>query len=303
MSLILRQIVSSIGGELHDGGTRALCPGPGHSQNDRSMSLMIGRDGRVLINSFSSRTNWRDCQRWLEDLKLIEPFDPKRPPSKVLPEQRIQNVTERERQKLDRAKRLWAQSKPLAGTLGARYAALRGLRLYELPSTEIRFHPSVRRSRGGYPAILQRITSSTGRMMGVQCTYLDPVTANRLPERDGRRIIGRFKSGAVRLAPAGQVLGVGEGMESTASAARRFAVPGWALLGSENLKAFTPPAGVELLLIFADHGEGGLIAAETLKTRALDTGIDARILPPPKSAGDWNDLDKPAFPTADFEKV
>ncbi|WP_188452661.1 DUF7146 domain-containing protein [Glycocaulis albus] len=267
------------------------------------MSLMIGRDGRVLINSFSSRTDWRECQRWLEDLKLVEPFDPTRAPSKASPEPRIQNIADRVRQKLDRAKSLWAQSKPLAGTLGGRYAALRGLRICELPSTEVRFHPNVRRSRGPSPAILQKITSSTGRMMGVQCTYLDPATANRLPDREGRRIIGRFKSGGVRLAPGGQVLGVGEGVESTVSAARRFAVPAWALLGSENLKAFTPPAGVELLLIFADHGEGGLIAAETLKARAHDAGIDARILPPPKSAGDWNDLDRPALPTTDFEKV
>lgn len=303
MSLILRQIVACIGGELHDCGTRALCPGPGHSKNDRSMSLMIGRDGRVLINSFSSSTDWRECQRWLEELKLIEPFDPKNPPFKLPRQQHIQNVDERDRHKLDRAKSLWAQSLPLAGTLGARYAALRGLRLYELPSTEIRFHPNVRRMRAPSPAVLQKITSSTDRLMGIQCTYLDPGTANRLPGREGRRIIGRFKSGAVRLAPAGQVLGVGEGVESTVSAARRFAVSAWALLGSENLKAFTPPAGVELLLIFADHGKGGLIAAQTLKARALDTGIDARILPPPKSAGDWNDLDRPALPRADFEKV
>lgn len=49
--LSLREIVAALGGDLHHGGQSANVPAPGHSQADRSVSLLLvpgpGRHGQL----------------------------------------------------------------------------------------------------------------------------------------------------------------------------------------------------------------------------------------------------------------
>ena len=50
---------------------------------------------------------------------------------------------------------------------------------------------------------------------------------------------------------------VGEGVFTTLSATERFGLPGWALLSTRNLRAWSPPEGVRSILIAADRGKDG----------------------------------------------
>ena len=55
-SLSLRQIADVLGGEIvnnRNGGQSVLCPGPGHSRHDRSLSVMIGDNNDIVVNSFA----------------------------------------------------------------------------------------------------------------------------------------------------------------------------------------------------------------------------------------------------------
>ena len=66
----LHAIVVALGGELYHGGARANVPGPGHSADDRSVSLWLTQ-GRVLIHSFGG-SDWRDVREDLRRRGLVD---------------------------------------------------------------------------------------------------------------------------------------------------------------------------------------------------------------------------------------
>jgi hypothetical protein len=94
------------------------------------------------------------------------------------------------------------------------------------------------------------------------------------------------------LSTAAAEMVVGEGLFTTLSAMRRFALPGWALLSTSNLRRWTPPSGVERLLIAGDRGPDGERSALALCSASRARGVCAEIALPPVGFGDWNDLDR-----------
>lgn len=305
MSNIIRKIVDRIGGTLTDGGFGALCPGPGHSSQDRSMSIKIGERGQLVINSFSSATDWQYCRRWLEDLGLIEKFDPKRPPQ-VFEARPPKRDPLAESEKIERCQFLWLNAKAPIGTLGEAYHLRRGLSSAQACNHATRFldrlelrpygppkdRPLKAARTPGAPALINAISAPDGSLQGLNLTYLNPKTADRRRKGVQKLMIGRFMGGAVRTAPAGEELLVAEGYETTLSASRRFSLPGWALLGERNFYAWEPPQGVKSLLIAADNNRAGQAGAEFLADRAEALGIRTRIETPTDVGFDWNDYDK-----------
>lgn len=93
--------------------------------------------------------------------------------------------------------------------------------------------------------------------------------------------------GAVRLGAPGDVLIVAEGVESALSAGASLGAPVWAALTAYNLSLFTPPPSVAHLVIAPDADEAGLVAADKLKSRLIET-VRVSIEPPPNGANDWN---------------
>lgn len=64
---------------------------------------------------------------------------------------------------------------------------------------------------------------------------------------------------AVRMFDSDSCIGIGEGLESSLSAAQLYSVPTWAALNTAFLKKFRAPLGVRTLIIYADndsHGAG-----------------------------------------------
>ena len=57
----LQTIVRTLGGDLYDRGRRANVPAPGHSCQDRSVSLLLQGD-RVVVHTFGG-ADWREVQR------------------------------------------------------------------------------------------------------------------------------------------------------------------------------------------------------------------------------------------------
>jgi hypothetical protein len=74
MNATLQSWARALGGEVC--GEQVLCPGPGHSAADRSLSVMIGRDGAPIVNNFSPRNNWQECKDHVRKLTGKEPFKP-----------------------------------------------------------------------------------------------------------------------------------------------------------------------------------------------------------------------------------
>jgi putative DNA primase/helicase len=146
--------------------------------------------------------------------------------------------------------------------------------------------------QSGYrrPALLAGIQAADGRYTAVEVTYLAPNGRRADDLRLSRKTVGPFPGGcAVRLDPAAPEMLVAEGVFSTLSATERFALPGWALMSTRNLRVWTPPEGVRSVLIAGDRGKDGEASANRLKERLIEAGVAAAVALPPEPWGDWNE--------------
>lgn len=150
------------------------------------------------------------------------------------------------------------------------YLESRGL--WPMPGT-LKAHAGIDYYDGGnrigrYPALVGEVRDVAGEFVTVHVTYL--ANGRKLEGHEPRKILSKTEGRegcAVRLMPAGDVLGIAEGIETALSAAALEGVPVWAALNTALLAKFEPPAGVTLLRIYADNDAPGLLAAGRLMER------------------------------------
>lgn len=155
-----------------------------------------------------------------------------------------------------------------------------------------------------HPAMVALVRGSDGKPVNIHRTYLT-TEGDKAPVGEARRVMDiELPSGsAVRLSPAGDVLGVAEGIETAAACQRMFDVPTWALLNAGNMKRFVPPPGVGKVIVFGDMDASftGQAAAFELarslwarrKKHTPELSVEVRIygvtVDPLKWNHDWND--------------
>lgn len=187
------------------------------------------------------------------------------------------------------AAQLWSEARPLAGSPGETYLAVRGI---SESSSELRFHPRTPHGRKPLtrfaPALIAAVRDDSG-LVGVHRTFLDRKTNRLAAIVPAKCALGRLGSGAVRLQPAVDVLGLAEGIETALSAAQLFGIPCWATLGTERFRHVALPSSVSVLLLFLDHDAGGRRAEVLVRSRLGEqVAIEARY--PPRARDDWNDV-------------
>jgi putative DNA primase/helicase len=147
-----------------------------------------------------------------------------------------------------------------------------------------------------HPAMLARVTDSSGKPVMIHKTYLT-ATGGKAPVEQPRMFCpGSIPPGsAVRLAKPGAVLGVAEGIETALAAMKLFGVPTWSALSDWGVTYFEPPVGTERLLIFGDNDANGAgqkaahwLASRLASSMQIEVRIPDRI--PEKSKTDWNDV-------------
>ncbi|PWC39357.1 toprim domain-containing protein [Azospirillum sp. TSO35-2] len=190
------------------------------------------------------------------------------------------------------ARRLFARSRPLAGTLAETYLRNRGI-------PDVRKHGSLRfqphcwyrdaddRLAEG-PALIAAVTALDGRLTGVQRTWLDPSGGGKAAMPSPRRALGHLLGNGVRFGVARDVLAAGEGVE-TVLALRTVlpALPMVAALSAGHLAALHLPPTLRRLYVARDNDAAGRRAAKRLGSRAEALGIEALVLAP--VLGDLND--------------
>lgn len=286
----LRAIVRRLGGDLYDGGRRANIPAPGHSRQDRSVSL-LERDGRVIVHTFGDG-DWRAVRDHLRSLGLLADGPAAASAQHAARPASVDRARQRRRQV---ARDLWAQGRSIAGTLSERHCRGRGL-IGPVPGAQaLRHHPaaplSVYRSpSASRPALMAGVADAEGALSAVELTYLTAGGRRAFDLALPRKTVGLVPAGsAVRIdAPAAEML-VAEGLFTTLAARRRFALPAWALLSTSNLRRWRPPAGVSSVLIAADRGPDGEASAQRLAEALASLGLAARIALPPPRFGDWDE--------------
>ena len=286
----LHRIVAALGGDLYSGGRRANVPAPGHSAQDRSVSLLLTGD-RVLIHGFG-RSDWRIIRAHLQDLGFVDDAGRltgggRAGESTPGPDPRL---------RLQTAADLWAGRRGMGGGDPAhRYLERRAVQ-HPGAASNLGFHPeapvSVYRPHGrGLPALIARISDEEDRLTAVELTYLDRNGRLASGLAVSRKTVGQVPAGAaVRLVPTAREMLVGEGVVTTLCAMDRFQLPGWALTAANNLAAWPPPAQVRRVLIAADRGAAGEGAAARLRRRLAIGGLEVRIIVPDPPFGDWNEV-------------
>lgn len=290
MSLL--QIVRALGGELYEGGRRANVPAPGHSKHDRSVSLLFEND-RVVAHCFGDGS-WK---RVLDDLRargLID--DQHRPTSLVVAAApRVSPPPASRALRIATAQRIWGLGRPLGRSAAAQYLRRRGV-TRDLPGPDAaRYiaeaptaaYAAQSRTR---PALALGILDPDGALTAVELTYLTLGGHRASDLKLSRKTIGVVPRGsAVRVhAPAKKLL-VAEGFLTTLSASEWFRLPAWALLSTSNLRGWSPPPGVEAVLVAGDNGSDGQASALRLAVRLEDLGVAAEVVFPPEAHGDWNE--------------
>lgn len=215
---------------------------------------------------------------------------------------RFLNLSEIPRQSADRSKsfdgaadaqRLFAESRPLAGTVAETYLRSRGFPGAD-GFSELRFHPRClyRESAGAsvqyWPALIAAVTDDAGTITGVMRTYLARDGREKVPLACPRKALGALAGNAVRFGDARDALIIGEGIETVLSLRRVLpGMPIAAALSAQHLRAFEIPPPVKRLYIAVDRDDAGLNAAEASRQRARDDGVDVRLLLPMRK--DFND--------------
>jgi hypothetical protein len=191
------------------------------------------------------------------------------------------------------AKRLWAISKPIAGTIAETYLQRRGVTDCR-DLKPLRFHPQCfyRPEDSGlsetWPAMIAAVTNDSGEISGVQRTWLARDGSGKAPIAIPRKAMGDLMGHAVRFGRPDEIMAAGEGIETMLSL--KGALPAMtvvAALSALHLAAFLFPPSLRRLYIVRDNDHAGDVARDRLVQRANDAEIDAIVLSP--QLGDFNE--------------
>ena len=191
------------------------------------------------------------------------------------------------------ARRLFAMSQPITGTIAEAYLRKRGIAtLHEVRA--LRFHPSCYyRSPVGaptetWPALIAAVTDLDGKITGVHRTWLARSGEDKAPVSTPRRAIGHLLGHGVRFGVASDTMAAGEGIETMLSL--RLIVPTLpmiAALSANHLAAIQFPPTLRRLYVARDDDRAGDAATASLTERAQAAGIELLALSP--RCGDFNE--------------
>ncbi len=193
--------------------------------------------------------------------------------------------------KQEAARRCWAGSSALTGTLGEAYLWSRLVGCLTA-SSALRFREDTTHPQGGrLPAMLGLVTDVENQPLGLHRTYLDRATGAKAAVEPAKASLGPVWGGAIRLATwkPDLPLVVGEGIETAASAGVMMDAPAWAAISAGNLATgLVLPDAVRHVVIAADPDEPGQQAARQAAQRWSREGRRVQVARP-SGPGDFND--------------
>ncbi|MER9115732.1 toprim domain-containing protein [Mesorhizobium sp. M0954] len=193
----------------------------------------------------------------------------------------------------EKARRLFAMSQPIAGTVVEAYLHNRSITALH-GTGSLRFHPRCyyrpdeQAPTETWPAMITSVTDLDGHLTGAHRTWLDPSGRGKAPVDTPRRAMGDLLGHAVRFGLPGDVMAGGEGIETVLSL--RCILPDMAMaaaLSAAHLAAMLFPLTLRRLYIVRDADPAGNGARDTLIERANAAGIEPVVLSP--ALGDLNE--------------
>ena len=191
------------------------------------------------------------------------------------------------------ARRLFAMSQPIIGTVVEAYLRRRGITALH-GTGSLRFHPRCyyrpdeHSPTETWPAMIASVTDLDGKLTGAHRTWLAPNGGGKAPIDTPRRAMGDLLGNAVRFGVAGDVMAAGEGIETMLSLRCVLpTMPTAAALSAAHLAAILFPEMLRRLYIARDDDPAGDGAMAALIDRTQAVGIEAITLSP--RLGDFNE--------------
>jgi hypothetical protein len=189
------------------------------------------------------------------------------------------------------ARSIWCGSRPAPRTVVERYLRNRGITM-PIPAA-IRFIALQKHRDYGwpFPVLVAGLQDANGAFAAASLTWLCADGSDKAPVDPTRKIYGRFRHSAVRLAPAGNTLVLCEGVETGLSIAQACPeLPVWCALSATNLLHVAIPPSVNTVILAADADPAGGAGAQAAAYRLMRQGRTVRIAPSGRPGQDFNDL-------------
>jgi putative DNA primase/helicase len=280
-------IAKALGGRRSGRGWSACCPA--HDDRTPSLSLSDTAYGKVLVHCHAG-CKQEDVIAHLKAVGLWNQSGPRL--FRYAASRRVGEPTASDRNDTKRSEvalSIWRAAGPPGGTLIESYLGSRGLRLPATPT--VRFHPCLKHPSGNcWPAMIALVTSGADDgPLAIHRTFLARNGAGKAPVDPQKLMLGPCRGGAVRLAEPGDVLMIGEGIETCLAAMQETGHPAWAALSTSGLRALDLPKAVCDVIVLADGDDPVEAAARDCALRWKRDGRRVRIARPPKGM-DFNDM-------------
>jgi putative DNA primase/helicase len=281
--MIAAEIAVALGGARRSGRwQRCICPVHG-SRTGRSLTLALLDGERGLIVHCHAGCSRDQILAELRRQRLISE-DRHRAAS-------FTGHCGHQERRVEIARRIWSAAREAFETPVVRYLSGRDITIPPPPA--LRWAPRCRHPSGiDLPAMVARVDGIDGELIGIQRTFLRPDGASKAAMGPMRAMLGRVVGGAVRLAPAAELLLIGEGIETCLAVAQACSLPAWAALSTSGMTSLALPTSVREVVILADNDVNGSgeRAARTAAQRWLGEGKRVRIALPPEPGMDFADV-------------
>ncbi|MFG1464198.1 toprim domain-containing protein [Xanthobacter sp. DSM 24535] len=284
-SLNARSMVEALGGRWSGRGGLCFCPAHANHRTP-ALSVSEGKTGKVLFYCHAG-CSYADISSALyaRGLDVGDLSPPEQQDPEALARSLRQEAHKRAKNAA-RARAKWLASRPAEGTIVERYLARRGL-LGPIPS-RLRHLPKAWHPMGTFDAMIARVDGMPDAAAHLTFIGADALKA---PIEPPRLFVGSPGGGGVCLSIGPGPTVIGEGIESTLSAARMLPGHGtvWAALSASGMAMFRLPDSAGQLVIAVDADQVGRDAGHVLGKRALAMGWHVSWAEPPDGL-DWNDV-------------
>lgn len=290
MSLAQR-VTHALGGNWY--GHYGTVPAPGHSRNDRSVSVRQHRSDPddVFITSFAGEDPFVIKSEWRRQGLLPERFQ--RSAAQAFRNlstsiTRAAKVHEEARERLELARWLWRHSQPITGTLAERYLREKRRITIPLPAT-LRFLPESGKhppSLIGAFGIADEPEPGVLQMDALRGVHLTKLRADGLDKANlepNKIMLGRGHTLPIVLAPVNDLggLAITEGIEEALAVREVWGVGAWAAGSASRLPSLAEhvPTYVECVTVLIDPGPAGARFGNELVKRLEQRGFEVLAIP------------------------
>jgi len=259
MNTLARQITRALGGQWL--GTSGMARCPAHLDRVPSLSVSYGEGRRVLVH----------CHAGCEQKAVVSALrrlglwpGTNHPPAELnavaigyQPQTSVPDSSN-----CEHASQTWRSAFKPEGTLAERYLRHRGITIPVPASLRFVPHSFHAPTRQRLPAVVAAVHDSAGAISAIQRAFIRNDGSGKAEVAPAKMCLGALGDGAVRLAPAGETVGLCEGWETGLAAMQLYELPIWCSLGASRMRCVVLPPSVRKVVIFADNDAAGREAAE-----------------------------------------